>query len=160
MPFVFALFTFILVANMLGLLPLGDRSGLASLHTDQPLQHHRRAVADLSFSLVLIVGFWRTACISSRCSCRRDARWYMLPLIVPIEFVSFLVRPFSLALRLFVAMMAGHILMEVFGSFIVNGLNAAAPSASALGSSASCSSSASACSSCWSARSRPTSLPC
>jgi len=34
--------------------------------------------------------------------------------------VSFLVRPFSLALRLFVAMMSGHILMDVFGSFISN----------------------------------------
>ena len=45
-------------------------------------------------------------------------------LIVPIEFVSFLVRPFSLALRLFVAMIAGHILIKVFGNFIVNGLNA------------------------------------
>ena len=46
-------------------------------------------------------------------------------LIVPIEFVSFMVRPFSLALRLFVVMIAGHILLEVFGSFIVGGLNAA-----------------------------------
>jgi len=34
-----------------------------------------------------------------------------------------MVRPFSLGLRLFVAMIAGHILMEVFGSFIVTGLN-------------------------------------
>ena len=34
-----------------------------------------------------------------------------------------MVRPFSLGLRLFVAMIAGHILMEVFGSFIVSGLN-------------------------------------
>ena len=45
-------------------------------------------------------------------------------LIVPIEFISFLVRPFSLALRLFVAMIAGHILVKVFGSFVVSGLNA------------------------------------
>ena len=35
-----------------------------------------------------------------------------------------MVRPFSLALRLFVAMIAGHILVEVFGSFVVSGLNA------------------------------------
>ena len=39
----------------------------------------------------------------------------MLPLIFPIELLSFMVRPFSLLLRLFVAMIAGHILMEVFG---------------------------------------------
>ena len=51
----------------------------------------------------------------------------MLPLIIPIEIVSFLVRPFSLALRLFVAMMSGHILMDVFGSFIANGFAAGSP---------------------------------
>jgi F-type H+-transporting ATPase subunit a len=44
--------------------------------------------------------------------------------IAPIEFVSFLVRPFSLGLRPFVAMFAGHILLEVFGNFVVQGLNA------------------------------------
>ena len=51
----------------------------------------------------------------------------LLPLIIPIEVISFLVRPFSLALRLFVAMMSGHILMEVFGSFIVNGFASGSP---------------------------------
>jgi len=50
----------------------------------------------------------------------------MIPLIAPIEFISFMVRPFSLGLRLFVAMIAGHILMEVFGSFIVSGFNGGA----------------------------------
>jgi F-type H+-transporting ATPase subunit a len=38
-----------------------------------------------------------------------------------------MVRPFSLGLRLFVAMIAGHILMDVFGSFIVNGLGSGSP---------------------------------
>ncbi len=47
----------------------------------------------------------------------------MLPLIAAIELISFMVRPFSLGLRLFVAMIAGHILMEVFGSFVVSGFN-------------------------------------
>jgi F-type H+-transporting ATPase subunit a len=47
-----------------------------------------------------------------------------MPIIVPVELVSFMVRPFSLGLRLFVAMTAGHILLEVFGSFVVQGLNA------------------------------------
>ena len=48
----------------------------------------------------------------------------LLPLIFLIELLSFMVRPFSLALRLFVAMIAGHILVEVFGSFVVSGINA------------------------------------
>ncbi|HYD37159.1 MAG TPA: F0F1 ATP synthase subunit A, partial [Allosphingosinicella sp.] len=50
--------------------------------------------------------------------------WFMVPLIFLIELLSFMVRPFSLALRLFVAMIAGHILVEVFGSFVVQGINA------------------------------------
>ena len=82
----------------------------------------------------------------------------MIPLIAAIEFISFMVRPFSLGLRLFVAMIAGHILMEVFGSFIVSGFNAQRPR-SAGRVSAACSFAvhrlASPRSNCWCARSRP-----
>ena len=48
----------------------------------------------------------------------------MIPIIAPIELISFMVRPFSLALRLFVAMMAGHVLLEVLSSFVISGGNA------------------------------------
>jgi F-type H+-transporting ATPase subunit a len=48
----------------------------------------------------------------------------MMPILVPVEFVSFMVRPFSLALRLFVAMTAGHILLKVLAGFVINGMNA------------------------------------
>src|SRR5205085_4366352 len=78
-------------------------------------------LAIMSFSLVLIVGFWRHGFHFFSLFLPAGTPFWMAPLIIPIEIVSFLVRPFSLALRLFVAMMAGHILMEVFGSFIVNG---------------------------------------
>ena len=44
--------------------------------------------------------------------------------LLHLELVSFLVRPFSLALRLFVAMTAGHVLMKVFASFIIDGIAA------------------------------------
>ena len=57
-PYIFSLFTFILVANLLGLLPLGIVPGLHPFTVDQPFQHHRRA-RRVSFSIVLIVGFWR-----------------------------------------------------------------------------------------------------
>ena len=81
MPYIFSLFMFILVANLLGLLPLAIVPGLHALHDDEPLQHHRRAGV-LSFSIVLIVGFWRTACTSSRCSFRTERPSVMVPLIV------------------------------------------------------------------------------
>jgi F-type H+-transporting ATPase subunit a len=44
-------------------------------------------------------------------------------LIPVIELISFLVRPFSLALRLFVAMMAGHVLLKVLSGFVIAGTN-------------------------------------
>ena len=121
-PFVFSLFTFILVTNTLGLLPLAIVPGW---HTFTPTSHFSitGVLAILSFSLVLIVGFWRHGLHFFSLFLPAGTPFWMAPLIVPIEIVSFLVRPFSLALRLFVAMMAGHILMEVFGSFIVNGLS-------------------------------------
>ena len=50
----------------------------------------------------------------------------MIPILFPIELFSFMIRPFSLALRLFVAMTAGHILMKVLAGFVINGLNAEA----------------------------------
>ena len=53
--------------------------------------------------------------------------WYILIIVAPIEFVSFFVRPFSLGLRLFVAMTAGHILLDVFASFVVQGINSHTP---------------------------------
>ena len=50
----------------------------------------------------------------------------MAAAIFPIELISFLMRPFSLGLRLFVAITAGHILMEVLAGFVINGMNAQA----------------------------------
>jgi len=54
----------------------------------------------------------------------KDTPFVLKLLITPIEFISFLVRPFSLGLRPFIAMFAGHILLDVFGNFVVQGLNA------------------------------------
>src|SRR5437868_5182892 len=80
-------------------------------------------LAIMSFSIVLIVGFWRHGLHFFSLFVPHGTPTVMIPLIFLVEFISFMVRPFSLGLRLFVAMIAGHILMEVFGSFIVSGLN-------------------------------------
>jgi F-type H+-transporting ATPase subunit a len=121
-PYIFSLFTFILVANFLGLMPIAVIPGL---HTFTPTSHFSitGVLAILSFSIVLIVGFAKHGLKFFSLFIPHGTPIGMIPLIAPIEFVSFMVRPFSLGLRLFVAMIAGHILMEVFGSFIVSGLN-------------------------------------
>ncbi len=121
-PYVFSLFMFILFANLLGLLPIG----LLGLHPFTFTSHFTvtGVLAIISFSIVLVVGFWK-----------HGIKFFTLfvphgtpvPMILPIaliEFFSFLIRPFSLALRLFVAMMAGHVLLKVLSSFVIDGVNA------------------------------------
>lgn len=124
-PYIFSLFTFILVANLLGLLPLAIIPGL---HSFTSTSHFSitYVLAILSFSIVLIVGFWRHGLHFFSLFVPHGTPMVMIPLIFLVEFISFMVRPFSLGLRLFVAMIAGHILMEVFGSFIVSGFNGGA----------------------------------
>ena len=121
--YIFSLFMFILFANLLGLLPIG----VLGLHPFTFTSHFTvtGVLAILSFSIVLIVGFWK-----------HGIKFFTLfvphgtpaPMILPIaliEFFSFMIRPFSLALRLFVAMMAGHVLLKVLSSFVAQVINAA-----------------------------------
>ena len=121
-PYIFSLFMFILVSNLLGLLPLAIIPGLHAFTTTSQFSI-TGVLAVVSFSMVILVGFGRHGLHFFSLFVPHGTPLPMVPLIAPIEFISFMVRPFSLGLRLFVAMIAGHILMEVFGSFIVSGLN-------------------------------------
>jgi F-type H+-transporting ATPase subunit a len=78
----------------------------------------------ISFSIVLVVGFWKHGWHFFSLFVPKGAPLPLQIFMAPIEFVSFMVRPFSLGLRPFIAMFAGHILLDVFGNFIVQGLNA------------------------------------
>jgi F-type H+-transporting ATPase subunit a len=126
-PYIFSLFSFILVCNLLGLLPLAVVGIQPFTVTSQ--FSITGVLAVVSFSIVLIVGFWRHGLHFFSLFVPHGTPMVMIPLIAAIEFISFMVRPFSLGLRLFVAMIAGHILMDVFGSFIVTGFNGGATGA-------------------------------
>ncbi len=117
-PYIFSLFMFILFANVLGLLPLG----LFGIHPFTFTSHFTitGVLAIMSFSIVLIVGFWRHGFHFFSLFVPHGTPVWLLPLIPLIEFVSFMVRPFSLGLRLFVAMTAGHVLLKVLAGFIIN----------------------------------------
>ena len=121
-PYVFSLFMFILFANLLGLLPLG----VVGLHPFTFTSHFPvpGILAVISFSIVLLVGFFKHGFHFFSLFVPHGTPWPMVPIIAPIELISFMVRPFSLALRLFVAMMAGHVLLEVLSSFVISGGNA------------------------------------
>jgi len=122
-PWVFTVFMFILVANLMGMMPFGVIPGVHPFTVTSQFTV-TGVMAIISFSIVLIVGFWKHGLHFLSLFVPANTPFVLKLLIVPIEFVSFMVRPFSLALRLFVAMIAGHILVKVFGSFIVGGLNA------------------------------------
>ena len=121
-PYVFSLFMFILFANMLGMLP----TALVGVHAFTVTSHLTITgiLAIVSFSLVLIVGFARHGLHFFSLFVPHGTPWWLMWLIPVIELISFMVRPFSLGLRLFVAMTAGHILMKVLAGFVINGLNA------------------------------------
>ncbi|UIP08189.1 F0F1 ATP synthase subunit A [Erythrobacter sp. SDW2] len=121
-PYIFSLFMFILFGNLLGLLPLG----VLGIHPFTFTSHFTitGVLAIISFSIVLIVGFWKHGLHFFSLFVPHGTPLPMVPAIALIEFFSFLIRPFSLGLRLFVAMMAGHVLLKVLSSFVINGINA------------------------------------
>jgi F-type H+-transporting ATPase subunit a len=122
LPYIFSLFMFILFANMLGLLPLA----LVGTHPFTATSHFTvtGVLAIMSFAIVLIVGFAKHKLHFFSLFIPHGTPVPMIPIIFPIELISFMVRPFSLGLRLFVAMMAGHVLLEVLSGFVISGTNA------------------------------------
>jgi len=121
-PYLFTLFMFILFANFLGLLPLG----VIGLHPFTFTSHFSATgvLAVLTFAIVIVVGFARHGLHFFSLFVPHGTPLVMIPLIFVVELISFLVRPFSLGLRLFVAMMAGHVLLEVLSSFVISTGNA------------------------------------
>jgi F-type H+-transporting ATPase subunit a len=110
-PFIFTLFLFILAMNFLGLfLVFTATSQLAVTAT----------LAALTILLVLIVGFARNGLGFFKLFVPSGVPWYMLILVTPIEVISFLLRPVTLALRLFGNMLGGHVALKVFAGFVVS----------------------------------------
>jgi F-type H+-transporting ATPase subunit a len=109
-PLVFTLFMFILVANIIGLIP----------YTFTVTSHIiiTAALALLVFVTVLVYGFYKNGLGFFRLFVPQGIPIYILPLIVFIEVLSFLSRPISHSVRLFANMLAGHITLKVFASFI------------------------------------------
>lgn len=121
-PYLFSLFMFILLANFLGLLPLG----LVGLHPFTFTSHFTATgvLAIMSFSIVLIVGFAKHGFHFFSLFVPHGTPAAMVVPLFFIELISFMVRPFSLGLRLFVAMTAGHVLLKVLAGFVINATNA------------------------------------
>ena len=110
-PFVFALFLFILAANMLGMIPY---SFTVTSHIIVTF-----ALAVVVFLLATIVGFVKHGFRYLKLFVPSGVPLFMMPILVPVEVLSYFTRPISLSVRLFANMMAGHTMLKVFASFVV-----------------------------------------
>jgi F-type H+-transporting ATPase subunit a len=109
-PLVFSLFIFVLFGNMLGMIPYGFTftSHIVVTFT----------MALMVFLLVTILGFAKHGLHFFTFFCPPGVSWILMPLMIPIEIISYLSRPISLGVRLFANMTAGHIMLKVFAGFI------------------------------------------
>lgn len=110
-PFVLTLFTFILFANVLGLIPY---SFTVTSHIVITL-----ALALVVFIGATIIGFIRNGFGYLKIFMPSGVPALLLPLVVLIEIVSYFIRPMSLSIRLFANMMAGHMMLKVMAGFVV-----------------------------------------
>ncbi|HEY8594290.1 MAG TPA: F0F1 ATP synthase subunit A [Devosiaceae bacterium] len=110
-PFVFSIFMFVLVANLFGLVPFFFTVTSHIIVTF--------ALAILVMAVVIVYGFMRNGLKFLKLFVPSGVPGYILPIVVPIEIVSFLSRPISLSVRLFANMLAGHITLKVFAGFVV-----------------------------------------
>ncbi len=124
-PMLWTLFWFILVCNLLGLVPLLDLTAIFGLGT------HGHGIGGTATQSIFVTGglavvaflFWNGVAI------RKDfkgwlghmtggAPWFMWPIMIPVEIIGMIVKPSALAVRLFANMTGGHIILAVLLSFV------------------------------------------
>ena len=110
-PLVFTIFSFILLGNLIGLFPyfFAFTSHIAVT----------MALALFVFLFSTGVGFYTHGFRFFKFFVPAGVPGWLLPLLVPIEIISYLSRPVSLSVRLFANMTAGHVMWEVFAGFML-----------------------------------------
>lgn len=110
-PFILTLFIFILFCNLLGMVP----------YSFTPTSHIvvTFAMALFVFIGVTIIGFAKHGLHFLSLFVPKGVPAWLLFILVPIEVLSYLIRPISLSVRLFANMLAGHTMLKVFGGFVV-----------------------------------------
>ena len=111
-PFVFSIFMFVLIGNMVGMIPYQFTFTSHIIVTF--------ALATVVFVGVTILGFVNHCIRFFTFFYIPGVPFYMHPLLIPIEVISYLSRPISLSVRLFANMLAGHTLLKVFAGFVVS----------------------------------------
>ena len=111
-PFVFTIFMFVLIGNMVGMIPYSFTFTSHIIVTF--------VLATVVFIGVTVLAFMKHGLRFFSYFVIPGLPWYMLPLLIPIEVISYLSRPISLSVRLFANMLAGHTLLKVFAGFVVS----------------------------------------
>jgi F-type H+-transporting ATPase subunit a len=110
-PWVFTIFIFILVLNIFGLIP-GNFAVTSHIIVTF-------ALAAMVWLVATFVGFWKHGVGYLRLFAPAGVPLWLMPIIIPIELTSYLIRPISHSVRLFANIMAGHTMLEVFAGFAV-----------------------------------------
>jgi F-type H+-transporting ATPase subunit a len=111
-PFIFALFMFILFANVLGLIPFFFTTTSHIIVTF--------ALAMMVMTTVLVVGFWKNRLKFLNLFWPAGVPIVLkIALVTPLEIISFMSRPLSHSVRLWANMLAGHIMLKLFAGFAI-----------------------------------------
>lgn len=110
-PFVFTLFMIVLLGNLLGMIP-GSFTFTSHIAVTGVL-------ALIIFAVVTVMGFVKHGLHFLQLFCPPGVPLWIAPLIIPIEIISYLSRPITLSLRLFINMLAGHLMVKVIAGFSV-----------------------------------------
>ncbi len=111
-PLVLFVFSFILISNLIGLLPYGFT-----------ITGHIIFTFQIAFSLffgITLINLFNNQLAFFNLFVPSGVPKPLVPFLVVIEVVSYLIRPFSLSVRLFANMLAGHTLLNILSAFIFN----------------------------------------
>lgn len=109
-PFIFTLFMFVLAGNLIGMVPY------TFTYTSHIIVTFGLAI--VIFIGVTVIGLVRHGLGFFKLFAPAGVPWVLLLLLVPIELISYFIRPFTLSIRLFANMLAGHAILVVFAGFV------------------------------------------
>jgi F-type H+-transporting ATPase subunit a len=109
-PLVFSLFSFIFIANIIGMFPYFFTTTSHIAVTG--------FMAIFTISLVVVVGLIKKGFGFFKIFVPSGVPVVLLFIVTPIEIISFLSRPISLGMRLFANMLGGHVALKVFAGFV------------------------------------------
>ncbi len=111
-PWVFSLFIFILVLNLIGMIP-GNFTVTSHIIVTF-------ALAAMVWLVATLIGFAKHGLGYLKLFVPEGVPLWLMPVIIPIELISYFIRPISHSVRLFANMMAGHTMLKVFAGFAVS----------------------------------------